>query len=285
MTKIQHKIYISVLTFIPLLTFIFLTVYGIGYYLIPLNERFYHSLHKLLKPNGLIGHGLGIFGSFFMLLGVAIYIIRKRFKIFFRIGLLKHWLEFHIFLCTLGPILVIFHTTFKFGGIVSVSFWSMMAVVLSGIVGRFIYVQIPRTIQGDELSFQQLGEMSRTIHHDLVKTYKLPEELIEDIEQKIKVDSRISLTIFIKEFIKSFTIKREVRTRLGSYGLDSKRISDITFNITQQFSIIRKIKYLRVMQKLFKFWHIFHLPFAIIMLIIMIIHVVVSILFGYTWIF
>lgn len=285
MTKVQHKVYVSVLTIIPITAFLFLTLYGIGYYTTPLSERFYHSLHKILKPNGLIGHGLGIIGSLLMIIGVGIYMVRKRVRNFFRIGLLKHWLELHIFLCTLGPILVIFHTTFKFGGIVSVSFWSMMAVVLSGIVGRFIYVQIPRTIQGEELSFSQLGEMSRNIHHQLVKVYELPEKLIDDLEDKVKVDSDTTFSIFMKEFLKGFTIKSEIKSELIKFSIAKKSYKEIVENVRQQFLIIRKIKYLRIMQKLFKYWHIFHLPFAIIMLIIMIVHVVVSILFGYTWIF
>ena len=84
---------------------------------------------------------------------------RKRYRILSRIGLLKHWLEFHIFLCTLGPILVLFHTAFKFGGLVAISFWSMVAVFLSGIIGRFIYLQIPRTIEGRELSLNEVRDM------------------------------------------------------------------------------------------------------------------------------
>jgi len=39
------------------------------------------------------------------------------------------------------------------------------------------------------------------------------------------------------------------------------------------------------MQQLFKYWHVAHLPFAIIMLIILIIHVGVTLTFGYKWIF
>jgi hypothetical protein len=72
---------------------------------------------------------------------------------------LKYWLEFHIFLCSLGPVMILFHTAFKFGGIVSISFWSMIAVVVSGIIGRFIYIQIPRTIEGRELSLNEVREM------------------------------------------------------------------------------------------------------------------------------
>lgn len=51
------------------------------------------------------------------------------------------------------PILVLFHTTFKFGGIVSIAFWSMVIVVLSGVVGRFLYIRLPRDWQGREFTF------------------------------------------------------------------------------------------------------------------------------------
>ena len=109
----------------------------------PLEERFYHPDHENFKPSGLFGHGLGIVGTLLILIGVFIYIARKRYQFLSRYGRVKYWLEFHIFLCTLGPIMVLFHTAFKFGGIVSISFWSMVAVVISGVIGRYIYIQIP----------------------------------------------------------------------------------------------------------------------------------------------
>ena len=38
-------------------------------------------------------------------------------------------------------------------------------------------------------------------------------------------------------------------------------------------------------QRLFSYWHILHLPLAIVLLIVTIVHVVVAFLFGYVWIF
>jgi hypothetical protein len=285
MTKLQHKIYLFILTSIPIFAFFFLLFWGFSYYVSPLDQRFYHDLHKVLKPNGLIGHGLGIIGSLLMLFGVGIYMLRKRVKAFYRLGVLKHWLELHIFMCTLGPILVLFHTSFKFGGIVSISFWSMVAVVLSGVIGRFIYVQIPRTIQGEELSLNQLRELTDKIHDNMISNFQLTSEVINKIEEKNKVEYKLNFTIFIKEFLKGFFIIYEVKNYLKKLNVSSKTIEEISKSIKQQFIINRKIKYLKTMQKYFRYWHIVHLPFAIIMLIIMIIHVIVSIVFGYTWIF
>ena len=54
-----------------------------------------------------------------VIVGVFLYIARKRYNFLVKYLRLKYLLEFHIFLCVLGPILILFHTAFKFGGIVS----------------------------------------------------------------------------------------------------------------------------------------------------------------------
>jgi hypothetical protein len=55
--------------------------------------------------------------------------------------------------------------------------------------------------------------------------------------------------------------------------------------LESEASLERRIKRLEMMQNLFKYWHVAHLPFALVMLIIMVIHVGVTIVFGYRWIF
>ncbi|HRZ78327.1 MAG TPA: hypothetical protein P5248_13210, partial [Bacteroidales bacterium] len=163
MRKSTHMVYLGLLSAVVVASLFFLILNGMEYYRLPLEERYFHDGHVSLKPSGALGHGLGILGSLLMLVGVSSYMARKRWRSLSRLGLLKHWLEFHIFLCTLGPIMVLFHTSFKFGGIVAVSFWSMVAVFLSGIVGRFIYIQIPRSIEGRELSLHEV----RSLRSDL----------------------------------------------------------------------------------------------------------------------
>src|SRR5450759_4235691 len=148
MSKTAHRIFIGILVAIVFIATIAILYKGLSYYKLSLEERVYHPDHSLLKPSGIVGHGLGIVGSLLMIIGMTTYMARKRYRALSRLGSLKNWLEFHIFLCTLGPIMVLFHTAYKFGGLVAVSFWSMVAVFLSGIIGRFIYIQIPRSIEG-----------------------------------------------------------------------------------------------------------------------------------------
>jgi hypothetical protein len=59
---------------------VYLVYSGISYYHTSLEERFYHPDHDFLKPSGILDHGLGIFGSLAMLIGVSAYMMRKRMR-------------------------------------------------------------------------------------------------------------------------------------------------------------------------------------------------------------
>jgi hypothetical protein len=289
MNKTAHRIYLFVLSLIVIVVFAAITYKGYTYYKISLEERFFHPDHTLLKPSGIWGHGMGIIGSLFMILGVLLYMFRKRYRMFSRWGVLKHWLEFHIFLCTLGPILVLFHTSFKFGGIVAISFWSMVAVFLSGIVGRFIYIQIPRTIEGRELSLNEVRDMKGDIGKALTTSVQLDEESFRIIVDSTKSKAGLYSSNFI---VRYFRTKAENRRKLATVKsvLKKKNLSrvqkaEVLSLVKNEMSLNRRIERLVLMQNLFKYWHVAHLPFALVMLVIMIIHVAVTIVFGYRWIF
>ncbi|MCO5264636.1 MAG: hypothetical protein M9948_01950 [Lentimicrobium sp.] len=288
MTK-AHKLYIFTLSTIVILALVFLSVKGYSYYRVRLDERFFHPDYKQLKPSGIWGHGLGIAGSLLMMAGVAIYVARKRMRSLSRVGVLKHWLEFHIFLCTLGPVLVLFHTSFKFGGIVAISFWSMVAVFISGIIGRFIYIQIPRTIEGRELSLSEVRDMKSDIGDILSSTYQLDKHIynliIESTRRKAEIQRASLLWTYTKNYFRDVNTIQTIKSQLRKNGLEKSDIKKVSNLVRNELSLNRKIDRLLFMQNLFKYWHVAHLPFAIIMLIIMIIHVIVTITFGYKWIF
>lgn len=289
MSKIAHKIFIGILVAIVFITFITLFYRGISYYRISLEERFYHPDHNLLKPSGILGHGIGIAGSLLIIIGVGSYMARKRYRFLLRMGLLKHWLEFHIFLCTLGPILVLFHTAYKFGGLVAISFWSMVAVFLSGIIGRFIYLQIPRSIEGRELSLNEVREMKSDVAGIVRHSYNLDEEsyniIADSIKKKVELFHKNAFVRLIRKYFDDRKSFHEVKTLLKKNKLPKAEFKKILTLVKNDISLNRRIERLDTMQNLFKYWHVVHSPFALVMLIIMIIHVAVTIVFGYRWIF
>jgi hypothetical protein len=284
-----HKLYIGSMALVIVAVLVYLVYTGFSYYSTSLEERFYHDDHEWLKPSGIWGHGLGIFGSLAMLIGVATYMMRKRMRSMARMGKLKHWLEFHIFLCVLGPILVLFHTSFKFGGLVSISFWSMVAVFLSGIIGRFIYIQIPRSIEGRELSLNEIRGMKRDLSVVLKTAYPLHQDIIETILESTRTTGNPSLSHspvhYFRKSREDRSKVRRIKMVLKKNKISRVQRSGIIRMAKDEISINRRIERLQTMQNLFKYWHVAHLPFALLMLIIMVIHVAVTIVFGYQWIF
>ncbi len=134
-----------------LLGLVGLSVYGWDYYTAPAAKRVRHALHPLLRQSGTLGHLLGIIGALFMILLLA-YSLRKRLRFMRGWGNLDAWLNVHIFFGLAGPALVLFHAVFKIGGLVGLCFGAMVVVVASGVVGRYIYRMIPRSLSGMELS-------------------------------------------------------------------------------------------------------------------------------------
>lgn len=289
MSTTVHRIYIAIMSLIVLATLLGIGYYGYSYYRLPVEERFFSDQHQWLKPSGPLGHGFGIAGTLFMTIGVFFYMARKRLRSLSRMGTLKYWLEFHIFLCTLGPILVLYHTSMKFGGLVSISFWSMVAVFLSGIIGRFIYIQIPRTIEGRELTLNEVQNQRQDIVLLLKNEYNLDEESYRLISKTLinnpteegssKPKGMLGNYFTDRRFVKQ--LKRSLKVN----QLSKSQKREVLNLVKGEISLNGKIERLTTMQNLFKYWHVAHLPFAFVMLIIMIIHVVVTIVFGYRWIF
>lgn len=288
MNKTAHKLYLGFFFFTGIFVTFFLAYNGFNYYSTTIEERFFLDQHITLKPSGGWGHGFGILGSLMMMIGVAVYMVRKRYRKLFNLGYLKHWLEFHIFLCSVGPILVLYHTSFKFGGIVVVSFWSMVVVVLSGVIGRFIYVQIPRSISGQELSIKELDQVTEDINNKLKSIDKDSMQRISiasDTDKYRNIGFSKSLSLTIDDFFERKRVLRQLKHNLNNSGITEIKQTEIITAANQKLIITRRIGLLRTTQKAFRYWHVAHLPFAIVMFVIMLIHVVVTIVMGSKWIF
>lgn len=282
MSKLAHRIYITTLVTIVVLVTIYLFYIGLPYYVTPLEERFYHPNHDFFKPSGLFGHGLGIVGTLLILIGVFGYIAKKRYKFLARLGRLKYWLEFHIFLCTLGPIMVLFHTAFKFGGIVSISFWSMVAVVASGVIGRYIYVQIPHTEEGKEMSVEEVKALKNEIDQLLSQNYHFD---IAQFNGVLAGNGTAGNLGFLGRYFADRKTISKVKKTLRESNLPRKESKEIIQLVKNELALNNRLGRLQTMKKLFQYWHVAHLPFAVIMLVIMVIHVGVTLAFGYKWIF
>lgn len=92
------------------------------------------------SPAGLI-YG---FAGFVLLFVLLFFGVRKR-RYRSTLGKLETWLHSHIWLGLLAMLFIVFHTGFRFeDGLAVAAFLVMLAVVISGLVGVFLYAVMPR---------------------------------------------------------------------------------------------------------------------------------------------
>src|SRR5690349_4184266 len=162
-----------------------LTIYGWDYYTLSAADRPFSPKHALLKPSGRIGLDLGFLGMgvFF---AIFLYPLRKRWTWLMKIGSTKRWLDIHVLLGLSAPFIIAFHSSFKFKGFAGIAFWIMTAVSASGIVGRYLYSQIPRRVNAAELTRKETQELQEQLSRQLNEQKLLPQA---DIRQTLRLPS------------------------------------------------------------------------------------------------
>ena len=284
-----HKVFLIFLFFIGITATVAVGLRGYSYYITPVAQRVFTDDHKLLKPSGFLSHGLGIAGAAMITLGVAMYSTRKRVRAFWNIGRLSSWLEFHIFLCLLGPILVIYHSTFKAGGIAAISLWAMLSVAGSGIIGRFLYVLIPHNVKGGEMTAEQIN-MQFDVQEKALRETEFGRDVVHLIDKSFAAMKRPSnFSETVSAYFQLHRLKRHirhlVRSKISSHHIDHASAAKLIKMTSARTTLIQKSILLLQVEKLFYYWHAIHLPFTAIMFVTLVLHIGVAIWLGYTWIF
>jgi hypothetical protein len=237
------------------------------------------------SPSKGIGHWIGYAGGGMMVF-TQLYTIRRRIKSLQGVGVRKAWLDLHIFLGLFGPILITYHTTYKLGGIVAVSFWSMVVVMVSGIIGRYIYVQIPVGIADNEDELNRLKAESDLLTKKIDKYFPAGvsiHTIVEELSGMKKVAVYRGLKslvyLFIGDVFRSFRFFSLRIKFLLRFRLPFRPRREVYRLVKEQTMIIRRIILLQVAQQLLDYWIVFHRIFAWIMFNIMILHIIVALLF------
>lgn len=233
-------------------------------------------------PGRKISYALGWLGFSIMSL-TNLYIIRKKAASLQKLGNLQNWLNWHIFFGLLGPTLILFHCNFRVGGLVSISFWSMVVSFLSGVVGRYFYIQLlhnkivlKNEIDALETRFEAFEKLTKGRLHpkaiayaksdafamaggmsgDLLKTTGVWTFLAHSTIGSIRM--AFSLPRFPMKGGGSVILRKQLRT----WALYRRRLISMHYY-----------------QILFGYWRTFHTPFAIWMYVVAIIHIISSLIF------
>lgn len=272
-------------------------VYGFDYYTLGTAARPFSPKHALLRPSGAIGIKLGMLGVG-MFLAIYLYYFRKRFGWLASIGTTKHWLDFHIVLGITAPIVIAFHAAFKFRGIAGMAFWIMVAVALSGVVGRYLYAQIPRHLNAAELTWQELQDEQLSLSHqlatqklfapgDLVAAFHIPD--VEMVRHKSAIGALVWM--FLLDLARPFRVASLRRRVLGFGGVvlslggmlrsSNSELERIVQTVRHQAALSKRMVFLSRTQQVFQLWHVVHRPFSYAFVVLALLHIVTAMLLGY----
>jgi hypothetical protein len=229
---------------------------------------------------------------------IYLYPLRKKWGWLGRQGNSRHWLDFHVVLGATAPIIIAFHSCFKFGNIAGMAFWSMLVVTLSGFVGRYLYSQIPRGLSAAELSKKEMLEREEKLRKELAEQratfgfsvealYQLP--TADEVAKTPMVASLLSM--FLIDFKRPF---KASLVRLQEAGFGSWMFSFCGLLPTRDWKLERAIRvaqkeatlskhilFLTRTQQVFKLWHVVHRPFSYAFAILAILHIGIALFMGY----
>jgi TRAP-type C4-dicarboxylate transport system permease small subunit len=292
-----HRLRVLLAWLLALAVVLVIAGYGLNYYTLSAANRPFSPRHEALRPSGPIGIKLGIFGVFLFFL-IYLYPLRKKWGWLARQGNSRHWLDFHVVLGTLAPIIIAFHATFKFGNIAGMAFWSMLAVTLSGFVGRYLYAQIPRNLNAAELTMKEMIEVEDSMRRALAaqnlafgkrmeKLYDLPTPqhvehmpMLLALVYMMLIDFRrpFRLSLLRLQFTGFFSW---VRSLFGFFATRDDKLEPLIAVARKQAKLSKRILFLSRTQQVFRLWHVVHRPFSYAFAILALIHIALALYMGY----
>ena len=292
-----HRIRLFLAWMLALAVILVIAGYGLDYYTLGAAQRPFSPKHELLRPSGTIGIKLGMLGVLMFFL-IYLYPLRKKWGWLSRQGNSRHWLDFHIVLGTAAPVVIAFHSSFKFGNIAGMAFWSMLMVTLSGFVGRYLYSQIPRSLNAAELSMKEIRDKEEALKRELEEQrssfgfsadalYQLPSAA--DVAKTPAVASILSMILidFKRPFRTSLVRLRQagfgswVFSLFGLLPTRDQKLERAIRVAQKQATLSKSILFLSRTQKIFQLWHVIHRPFSYAFAILAILHISIALFMGY----
>jgi hypothetical protein len=249
------------------------------------------------KPGAGFGYYLGLVGGVMMLL-MLLYPVRKHMQLARSWGPLRYWFMMHMIFGICGPVLVLFHTTFHVKSLnAAVALYSMLLVVASGIIGRFIYKRIHQGLYGRKLNLEEL-QASVNLNQkstDRVTALVISATSIDVNLQKFRdlaFQTHIGIATRIWRFV-TFDWRRFRLTRNGNRELrlaiahlskaqgwdkreQNQHLQDAMMYVKRYLASVQRAAQFSAFERLFRLWHVLHSPFVWLLGVSGIVHVIAT---------
>ncbi len=267
------------------------SVAGLPYYQLEPAERVRSPWHPWLRPSGYVGQAAGIL-ALLLFLFLWLYPLRKRYRWLAFTGAMARWLDAHVALALVLPFLAAVHAAWKFDGVIGLGFWAMIVVCLSGIAGRYLYVHIPRSQSGLELSAEELAAERRSLLAKIAARTGLPQAQVEALLRSDPTPCDglgIAATLhrMLRDDLARWRAARSLRRKCAGLPAErrpNKRALQAVIRLaSREMALAQQARMLEATHRLFRYWHVAHRPFAVTALVAVLVHVAVVVAMGATW--
>lgn len=266
-------------------------VYGYAFLVAALIAGWLLSDTKPVDPNDGLGYWLGIIGGSLMLF-LLLYPAGKKSTILRRLGVVKHWFRIHMIFGLVGPLLILYHCNFSVNAINStVALYSMVAVTVSGIIGRYFYTRIHRGLYGKRANIEELREeITDATENSRGLAAILPKFISElhAVSAKLTGDKYTrsismghSLSWVLKYYVVRLRLYMLINKELREQATSSKAMNSNAKNLrktantyaAKQVGMMRQVAQLAFYERLFSLWHVFHMPLFLLLVVSALVHV------------
>jgi hypothetical protein len=261
------------------------------YAALPLEERMRSPMHPWLRASGPVGQSAGIL-AFLGFAFLWLYPLRKKLRSWSWTGPLAKWLDVHVVVGLLVPILAGIHSSWRFTGLIGLGTVAMFIVSCSGVIGRYLYVRIPRTRTGLEMSRDDVIAERHQLVERIADATGLPRDSIRAMLAPSRLAEDSSLAQAAIGMVRDdFARRRAVRNLVAEWTKSTRGksrpareiLADVKRLARREMQLSQQIRMLGATLRVFRFWHVAHRPFAMTAFLAVTVHVVVVIALGATW--
>ena len=261
-----------------------LSLKGWDYYLLSRTARLASPLHENLRSAGRWGHGVGIVATAFMLSNF-LYPVRKRSRLLSGKGSIRGWLDFHTFVGFMSPLVIAFHAAFQSNNLLATgTAGALLIVVLTGIVGRFIYGMVPsdggKALELSEVTrrWERLRERLQPII-DGSNDPALLHHMFDAAARPVRGRSLILLFLSLP-FMK---LRMRLRLLRARWHFDRAAYREFRSGTLQLSKLRVQIGFYKGLKSLLRGWRLFHASLAGFLVVAIAAHIAVSVYLGYVW--
>jgi Fe-S-cluster-containing hydrogenase component 2 len=218
------------------------------------------------------------------LVGASLMVVAAIYPIFRRIGVFRWlasntmWFDFHIMAGIVGPMFVALHSALRLDSWVSAAFWSMVIVVISGFIGRYLYTQVPELSSGVELEELDHERAFAAARGRFPQAMADVDRELAEHRQRAEAVARSTSVLGAMVYLLLEDAKRWGRNlgrkgRLGKLGLTGKARRDLVKRASRMIKIQRGQVVAPKAQLLLHAWKKVHVPFTILLAAIGAVHI------------